>query len=113
VQIPEVIQVERNSPKQVLVELNDPQKVQPVVSFINSRLDGWGVPWSGPPVGQVYVNLLKRDGTPIGNFYIGPWFFGRDQGNFWSRRATEEEVAQLEQLLSVPLMEILKNAERR
>lgn len=109
---PDLILVERNHPNQVLAELKDPSSVQAVVSFINARLTGWSVPWYGPPVGQVYLNLVK-DGKVTANFYVGPWFFGRDQGNFLSRRATEKEVARLEELLDVPLLEIIKSAERR
>jgi len=112
VSTPDVIRVERNHPKQVLVEVKDPDRVQAVVGFINSRLAGWSVPWYGPPVGQVYLNLIK-DGKVVANFYVGPWFFGRDQGNFWSQRATEREVTELGKLLDVPLAEIIKSAERR
>jgi hypothetical protein len=109
---PDVIRIERNHPKQLLGELKDQEKVRAVVSFINARTSGWSVPWYGPPVGQVYLNLVK-DEKVIGNFYVGPWFFGRDHGNFWSQRATEKEVADLEALVNVPLLEIIKSAERR
>jgi hypothetical protein len=112
VEAPDVIEVERNYPKQVIAELRDPDKVRAVVSFMNSRLTGWDVPWYGPPVGQVYLKLVKNDRL-VDNFYVGPWFFGRDRGNFWSQRATEQEVQKLGELIGVPLLEIIKRAERR
>ena len=112
VEAPDFIQVERNYPKQVLAELRDPDKVRAVIAFINSKRTGWDVPWYGPPVGQVYLKLIKSDKL-VDNFYVGPWFFGRDRGNFWSQKASEQEVQQLGELINVPLLEIIKRAERR
>jgi hypothetical protein len=110
VEVPDQIRVERNYPKQLLAELKDPGQIEGVVAFINSKPSGWSVPWYGPPVGQVYLSLLKKDKVTA-NFYVGPWFFGRDHGNFWSQKATEQEVMQLEKLLGVPLVEIVKSAQ--
>ncbi len=109
VETPDLIRVERNHPKQLLIELQDPQQIAPIVSFINAKLNGWRVPWYGPPVGQVYL-LLYKNGEPTANFYVGPWFFGRDYGEFLSQRATEQEVARLEQILGVPIVEIIESA---
>ena len=82
------------------------QQIAPVVGFINARLAGWSVPYYGPPVVQVYLFLYKN-GEFIGDFYVGPWFFGRDYGDFFSQRATKEEIARLEHMLGVPLAEIV------
>src|SRR4051812_38872992 len=89
VETPDLICVERTHPKQLLAELKEPQQIAPVVAFINARLVGWSVPWYGPPIGQVYL-LLYKNGTFIGNFYVGPWFVGRDYGDILSQRATKE-----------------------
>ena len=112
VQTPDLIRVERNYPRQVLVELKDPAKIDSVVGFINSRLDGWSVPWDGPPAGQVYL-VMHRNGKAAANFYVGPWFFGRDYSGFLSQRTSEKEVAELEALLGVPLVEIVKSAQSK
>ena len=112
VERPDVIRIEQNYPKKVLIELKDSKQIEPVLAFINSRPNNWDVPWFGPPVGQVYLLLIKNNRVTA-NFYVGPWFFGRDHGNFWSQKTTEQEVAQLEKLLGVPLVEILKRAESK
>jgi len=112
VEIPDVIRVEQNHPKKVLVELKGFKQIDPVMAFINSRPNNWDVPWYGPPVGQVYLLMLKDDRVTA-NFYVGPWFFGRDHGNFFSQKATQQEVLQLEKLLAIPLTEIIKHAESK
>ena len=106
IETPDRIRVERTHPKQLLAELKELQQIAPVVGFINARLAGWSVPYYGPPVGQVYLFLYKN-GEFIGDFYVGPWFFGRDYGDFFSQRATKEEIARLEHMLGVPLAEIV------
>jgi hypothetical protein len=106
VEAPDLIRVERTHPKQLLAELKEPQQIAPIVTFINARLAGWSVPYYGPPVGQVYLFLYKS-GECIGDFYVGPSFFGRDYGEFLSQRAAEEEIAHLGQLLGMPLVEIV------
>jgi hypothetical protein len=110
VQAPDLIRVERSHSKQVLAELKDPVQIDPVVGFINARLGDWTVPWYGPPIGQVYLVMFK-DGKATANFYIGPWFFGRDYGEFLSQNASEREVAELGALLGIPLVEIVKDAQ--
>lgn len=105
--IPDVIQVEQNYPgKKLLVVLKDRAKIEKVIAFVNARPNNWSVPLAGPPVGKVYLLFLK-DNKIHGNFYVGSSFFGRDQDNFWSQPATNDEIAQLGQLLDLPLLEII------
>ena len=77
VETPDLIRVERTHPKQLLIELKEPEQIAPVVGFINAKLSGWSGPWYGPPVGQVYLYLYKNSEF-IGDFYVGPWFFGNE-----------------------------------
>ena len=95
--------------KEVLGAIHDQAKIDKVIAFINSKRDGWDVPLSGPPVGQVYINFYKTQ-KYIGNFYIGPYFFGRDHGNFWSKPASKEEIKQFGDLLGIELSSIIDEA---
>ena len=106
VKVPELIRVEQNYPQKLLAELKDPGQIRKVITFINARPNIWTVPLAGPPVGKVYL-LFLTGGKQRGNFYVGPRFFGRDQDLFWSQSATEEEIAQLGQLIGLPLVEIV------
>ncbi len=106
----DVIRVEQNHPKQDLVVLRDKEKVKAVIDFINTKQDGWSVPWYGPPVGQIYLTLYKNDKF-VGNFYVGPYFFGRDLGNFWSQSASENEIENLGSILGVDLLKIISATE--
>ena len=103
---PDIIRVERTFPSETIVVINEKRRVDNIISFINSKLGGWDVPIIGPPVGQVYLNLYK-DNKIIGNFYVGPMFFGRDNGNFWSQPADKVDIDELGNLIDVDLMSII------
>src|SRR5690348_13493180 len=60
-----------------VADIVDKERVEKIVSFVNSLPQNWSVPWYGPPVGQVYFDFYQS-GTNVGNFYVGPNFFGRD-----------------------------------
>jgi hypothetical protein len=89
-----------------VIEIADAGQIAALTAFVNDLPGKWGVPWYGPPVGQVYLTFF-REGKPVGNFYVGPWFFGRDGGNFWSQRASKQQVAQLGSLLGFDLQPYL------
>jgi hypothetical protein len=78
-------------------DITDKERVEKIVSFVNSLPQNWSVPWYGPPVGQVYFDFY-RGGTNVGNFYVGPDFFGRDANyghgsfEFYSQSATETQI---------------------
>jgi hypothetical protein len=95
-----------------VTEISDAAQITAVTAFINDLPGRWGVPWYGPPVGQVYLTF-HRAGKPAGNFYLGPWFFGRDGGNFWSQRARREQVARLGDLLGFDLIPFIEPLPRR
>ena len=106
----DIIRVEQNYPKKDLAIIQDKEKVKAVIDFVNSKQDGWSIPWYGPPVGKVYLKLYKEEKF-VGNFYVGPYFFGRDFGNFWSQSASKAEIASLGSLLGVNLLELISAAE--
>jgi hypothetical protein len=95
-----------------VTEISDAKKITALTGFINDLPGKWDVPWYGPPVGQVYLTFY-REGNPAGNFYVGPWFFGRDGGGFWSQRARKEQVARLGTLLGFDLIPFIEPAPRR
>jgi hypothetical protein len=95
-----------------VTEISDAGQIAALTAFINDLPGKWDVPWYGPPVGQVYLTF-HRNGKFVGNFYVGPWFFGRDGGNFWSQRARRPQVEQLGALLGFDLVPCLEAATRR
>jgi hypothetical protein len=101
--------VQRNSTEPVPLELS---RIAPLTVFVNQRLSGWAMPWYGAPVGQVYF-IFRSRGRVVGNFYVGPWFFGRDHGDFLSQTATRAEVEELGRITSLPLLAYVESAARR
>jgi hypothetical protein len=106
---PDDILVARNS--RPLAELNDQTQLVKMTAFVNQRLTGWSVPWYGAPVGQIYFTF-RKEGKPMGNFYVGPWFFGRDYGDFLSRSATKAEIIELERIASLPILNYVEGASK-
>lgn len=99
----DVIYVKQTYPENELIVVRDKEKTEAVVAFINKRQNGWSVPMFGAPVGQVYLELYKNEEF-VGNFYVGPHFFGRDLDKFWSQPATETEIKQLGSILGIDLL---------
>jgi hypothetical protein len=81
-----------------VLEIKDPAKQTALVAFVNALPSKWSVPWYGPPVGQIYFKFF-RDGKFVGNFYVGPNFFGRDGSNFWSQSASKRQMDQLSEIV--------------
>lgn len=75
-------------------KLTDPTTVGRLLAFVNALPPRWDVPWYGPPVGKVYFDFYQ-DGKKVGNFHVGPNFFGRDGGNFWSESASKKQMDEL------------------
>ncbi len=100
------IRVERNFPQEKLAEILDQKKIGEIIAFINSNREGWGVPWYGPPVGQIYLRFYKEQ-KYNGNFYVGANFFGRDTNNFFSKSASNTEIQKLSDLLDIDLLRII------
>jgi len=105
-ELADLIRVEQTHPNNELLIIRDKEKIEAIVGFINTKQGGWTVPWYGPPVGQVYLELYKNEKF-IGNFYVGPYFFGRDIGNFWSQSTNKEEIQELGSMLGINLLDMI------
>jgi hypothetical protein len=92
-----------------LSNVTDAGKIHEIRSFINSLPPKWNVPWYGPPV-AMYNFEFHRNGEFIGRFGIGPSFFTRDEGNFYSQHATEDQMKQLSSILEVDLSNLLNQS---
>ena len=103
------IRVEKIYPKEQLFKIEDQEKIDEIIAFINSKREGWGVPWFGPPVGKIYIHFYKEKKVN-GNFYVGSNFFGRDITNFWSKPASRKEIQKLGELLNIDLLKIIPEA---
>ena len=55
------VRIESGIQDQMFPSLTDSTRIQELAGFIDARLDGWEVPWAGPPVGTVYLNLYLGD----------------------------------------------------
>ena len=101
------VRVETNQ-GQLLGEITETAKVAELVGFVNSLPPAWEVPWYGPPVGRVYFRFYKG-GLPVGSFYVGPDFFGRDihysdgTMGFFSQPATAKQIEDLGRLVGLNL----------
>jgi hypothetical protein len=96
-------------PKQ---EITDEIQISRLTHFINALPDKWSVPWYGPPVGTIYFDFY-HSGRFIGNFYVGPDFFGRDAGNnFCSQPATSQQLDVLSAIVGFDIRSHLKKAEQ-
>jgi len=95
---------------EVRTRLNDPvltiedgDKINAVVNFVDRRRAGWGTPIiDDVPVPEFVANFYDGD-TFKGHFGYGRSFFEtqRDDRGFFSKDATAEEVAEFKTLLGV------------
>jgi len=84
-------------------EIRGADQIAALVSFVNSLPNRWNVPWAGPPVGQVNFEFYSH-GKFVGNFYVGPNFFGRDAGNFWSQSTDRTKIVELGKIVELDLL---------
>ncbi|WP_166420069.1 hypothetical protein [Pseudoalteromonas sp. Z1A8] len=104
--IPTLIKVEQTFPKKEIRLIKDPEQIAQIIGFVNQYTDNWTVPWYGPPVGQIYFNFYS-DNEYVGNFYVGPHFFGRDYGDFWSQNANKSDISKLGKLSEIDLLTLI------
>jgi hypothetical protein len=83
-------------------DLREKEQIAALVSFVNSLPDKWGIPWYGAPVGRVYFEFITK-GKIIGNFYVGPNFFGRVAGKSYSQGATRGQIEELGKIVELDL----------
>jgi hypothetical protein len=84
--------------------ITNADRIEKLTAFINSLPQNWNIPWYGPPGGQIYFDFYRGE-TNVGNFYVGPNFFGRDiyyrngDINFYSQSATEAQIRQVTEIV--------------
>ena len=93
----------QTEPKPLRV-ITEPGTIGELRRFVNSHPAGWSVPWAGAPVGRIYFDFYSN-GTFIGNFYVGPGFFGRDHENVYLRKANDAEIARLNAVVGFNVLE--------
>jgi hypothetical protein len=95
-----------NDPPFLKPKITDADIIDELRAFINSLPPKWNVPWYGPPVAKYHLEFYEN-GDFIGSFGIGPGFFTRNEGNFYSQHATEDQMKQLSLILEVDLSQLL------
>ena len=98
------IEIRRHGKLDPSLQIRESSTIEELRGFINSYAAGWGVPFTGPPVGQLYFDFYSQDKF-VGNFYVGRQFFGRDHGNFFSRTATDVEIEKLDSIVGFTVLE--------
>ncbi|HMD62273.1 MAG TPA: hypothetical protein VKG78_12625 [Opitutaceae bacterium] len=83
-------------------EIREKEKIDALVSFVNSLPGNWGIPWYGPPVGRVYFEFYSAKRS-AGNFYVGPDFFGRDADRHYSEDASRGRIEELGKIVDIDL----------
>ena len=64
------------------IAVSEPEKLRLIEDFISQFLDGWYVPWYGPPVANLHFSLYSN-GEFIGDFGVSEGFIIRTYGNFF------------------------------
>ncbi len=89
-------------PKLPRRDMREKEQIAALVAFVNSLPDKWAIPWYGAPIGRVYFEFITR-GKIIGNFYVGPNFFGRVAGKSYSQGASRGQIEDLGKLVELDL----------
>jgi len=83
-------------------DLRDQAQIAALVAFINGLPSHWDVPWYGPSVGRVYFTFFSGRKS-VGNFYVGPDFFGRDTDRHYSEGASRSRIEELGRIVGIDL----------
>ena len=83
-------------------DIRDKEHIEELVTFVNELPSRWGVPWYGPPVGRVYFEFFSAK-KGVGNFYVGPDFFGRDTDRHYSQDASRSRIEELGRIVGIDL----------
>ena len=94
------IRVLNSEDKSLIKAIQDPQRIEQIVNFINTLDNAWQEASFGEPNDLVEVRLLK-DGKFVGNFRVGDDFFGRDHRVNWLQSATDDHLSNFSKLLGV------------
>lgn len=80
--------------------IEDADKIDEIISYVNTRIEGWEEPFMDSLDGQVSLSFY-RNNRFVGNFYVGEDFFGRDYGQSWRQDATDEEINAFFELVGI------------
>jgi len=100
----DLIEVRHGGKLEPFLQIAEPSTIEELRRFVNSYPAGWSVPFTGPPVGQLYFDFYSQ-GKFVGNFYVGRGFFGRDDEDFYSRSASDDETAKLTSIVGFDVLE--------
>lgn len=79
----------------------EPNRITRIVAFVNARRAGWEQPWAGVPVPTVVAEFY-RGSEFMGHVGSGASFLETQrEGDFASRPASTEEVAEFNALLGI------------
>lgn len=87
-------------------KIDSPLQIQQFMSFFNSFLSKWSVPWYGPPVAQVHFELFSGEKT-VANFGISKDFVTRTYGKFYSQTVGENGIRSFAESFHPALIEAL------
>ncbi len=87
-------------------KINSPVQINQFMSFFNSFLSKWSVPWYGPPVAQVHFDLYSGEKT-VATFGISKNFITRTYGDFYSQTVDENEIRSFAESFHPALIEAL------
>jgi hypothetical protein len=83
--------------------ITEARRIDSIVEFVNARNSGWTKPWSGVPVPGFGATFWAADRCE-GSFGAGPLSFETQrEGDFFSRAADPDDVAEYARLLGVTL----------
>ncbi len=73
------------------LRIDDPKMIGRFLGFYNQFLEGWSIPWYGPPVAKIHFSLFSGNQL-AGDFGVSNNFITRTHGNFWSQTVSEERI---------------------
>jgi len=88
--------------QQPIEEIQDSEKVQAIVTFINSLKNEWKEPSFGEP-DDVFELRMYKGKNFAGNFAVGEDFFSRNHQLTWVQDAEQEQVVTFSKILSLDL----------
>ena len=95
-------------------DITNKEQIAKITAFVSALPPQWTVPWYGSPIGQIYFTFYK-DGACVGNFYVGPNFFGRNANyknglfNFFSQPATKTQIQAFGQIAGFDVWKYSRN----
>lgn len=94
-------------------DITNKEQIAKFTAFISALPPRWTVPWYGSPIGHVYFTFYE-DGNRVGNFYVGPDFFGRNVNytdgkyDFFFQPATKAQIQELGQIVGFDLWKYVR-----